>query len=74
MDIMIAEDRAFPAAERVERHRNRNWHINSYHPYFDVIGKQIGCRAVAGKNRGSIPILMLIHEPDRFLLRADSHD
>src|SRR6185369_5606060 len=74
VDIMIAEDRAFPAAKRVERHRNRNRHINSYHSYFDAIGKKIGRRTIARKNCGSIPILMLIHELDRFLQRADSDD
>src|SRR6476620_5262858 len=74
MNIVISKDRSLPATEGVKGHRHRDWNIYPDHPSFHLLHKRPGGSTVACENRGTVPVLMPVHELQRFSCIADPYD
>src|SRR5690242_3309844 len=72
--MVIAEERALPAAERMERHRHRDRQVDADHPDPGA-RREIARRvAVAGEDRGAIAEFMRVDEAKRvFVSRGAYH-
>src|SRR6185436_5961965 len=63
------------AAEAVEGHRHRNWHVDADHACGDAPGELARRAAVAREDRRSIAELMALDEPERLVESLDpQHD
>src|SRR5690242_9026638 len=60
--MVIAEQRALPAAEAVECDRYRDRHVDAHHPDLYARGEFPGCIAIAGEDGYAVAILMLVDE------------
>src|SRR5450631_753265 len=59
---MIAKQRALPAAEAMERHGNRDRHIDADHARLNTVGEGAGRIAIACEDRGSVAVLVLVDQ------------
>src|SRR5580704_18834639 len=65
VSVIIAEERAFPAAKGMPRHRHRNRHVNSDHPDLYAMGELLRGFAVIGIAGHTIPKLVRIDQINR---------
>src|SRR5271166_6061032 len=56
VDVQVAEQRGFPAAEAVVGHRHGNRHVDPNHPGFNVELKLACGSSVASEDRDAVPI------------------
>src|SRR6185503_6033103 len=69
------EQGALPAAEAVERHRHRDWHVDADHARGDAPAELARRAAVAREDRRPIAELVALDEPERLVERLDTqHD
>src|ERR671911_2326536 len=74
VDVRVAEETAFPAAERVIRDGNRDRDIDADHPNLDLVLELPGGAAVAREDRDAVAVLILVHELDRLVVGPGSDD
>src|SRR5947207_6934639 len=58
ISVVITEQRALPAAERVPGHGHRNRHVDADHADLDAAGKRAGDAAVAGETGHAVAEFM----------------
>src|SRR5690606_27265781 len=63
--VQRAEDRAFPAAETVERHRHRNRYVDADHAGLDTMRELARGAAVAGEHGGPVAVFVRVDEAQR---------
>lgn len=54
MHGMVAEQGVFPAAEGVERHRNGDGYVHTYHTHLDVLRERASGVAVTGEDGSAV--------------------
>src|ERR1700691_3135202 len=54
MHIMVAKERALPAAKAVERHGHGNRHVDTNHAHLHLVGKGARGVSVAGKDADAV--------------------
>ena len=74
MHVQVAEQRVAPAAERVERHRHRNRHVDAGHADFDVLLEPSRRMARAREQRRAVGIRIGVDHRDRIGERFGAHD
>src|SRR5580700_4378143 len=66
VNVQVAEERVFPAAEAVVAHRNRDRDVDPDHADVDLALEFSGGRAVAGENRRAVAIRVAVNQRDGF--------
>src|SRR5271168_4940201 len=61
MHVMVAEERALPAAKAGERHGYRDRHIDADHAHLHLVGKGERCISVTGEDAHTVAILVIVH-------------
>src|ERR1035437_7204659 len=74
IDGVVAKERALPAAEAVERHRDRDGHVNANHAGLNGVGEGAGSVAVAGEDGGAVAVLVLVGKLQGSLEVVDADD
>src|SRR5262245_65041653 len=65
--VHVAEDRALPRAEGVERERHRDRHVDADHAAVDLVGEVARDVAVAGEDRDAVAVLVVRGKRERLL-------
>src|SRR5215467_11892451 len=71
--VHVAEDRALPAAESVERERHRDRHVDADHAAVDLVGEVARDVAVAGEDRAAVAVLVVRGKRERLLEGLRAH-
>src|SRR5690606_26657784 len=71
--VQRAEDRALPAAEAVEGHGHRDRHVDADHADVDTLLELPRGIAVAGEDRGTVAVFVVVDQLQRLLERSDPH-
>src|SRR5690242_10129883 len=66
--VVVAEQRALPAAEAVEGHRHRDRDVDAHHPDLDLVREVARRVAVAGEDRGAVGEGVGVDDPGRRLV------
>ena len=74
VDVRVAEERGLPAAERVVRDGHRDRHVDPDHARLHLELELPGDAAVAREDRGAVAVGVVVHEPDRLVVRVDARD
>ena len=72
--MVVAEQRTFPPAERVESNGDGDRNIYANHSRFHTTEKTLSRIAVAGKYRSTIAVLVRIHQSQGVIETFPSHD
>jgi len=60
--VMIAEERSFPAPERMPRHRHRTRHVDAHHAHLNLPREYARRAAVGGEKRYAVPQFVRVDE------------
>ena len=63
--VQVAEERILPAAERVERHRHRDRHVDADHADLDLVLEAARGAARLGEDRRAVGVGIGIYQRDR---------
>ena len=66
MHVMVAKQRALPAAKAVERHGHRDRDINADHADLHLVGKGACGVSVAGEDANAVAELVIVHQVRAF--------
>ena len=67
------EDRAFPAAEAVERHRHRDGYVHAHHAGLHAMRESARGTAVAGEDRGTVAVFVRVDQIQRGVEIGNPH-
>src|SRR5438105_14586227 len=74
VDVQVAEQRVLPAAERVVRNGYGDGDVHADHPGLHLELELTRDAAVSRKDRGAVPVWILVDESHGFLIRVDARD
>src|ERR1700733_203321 len=67
MHVMIAKERALPAAEAVEGHRHRDRNVDANHADLHLVGEGPGGVSIAGKDADAVAVLVVVDQVQSLL-------
>src|ERR1700691_2210447 len=67
MHVMVAKERALPAAKAVEGHRYGDRNVDANHAHLHLVGKGARGVSVAGKDAGAVAVFVIVHQVQSLL-------